>query len=1340
MSEFLKRIAEFSPKRLLLLAAELEERVRALEARNHAPIAIVGMGCRFPGGVVDAESFWKLLIEGRDAITEVPESRWDVERLYDPDPAVKGKAASKWGGFLDDPEMFDASFFGIAPIEAVSMDPQQRLLLEVSWEALEDAGIVPASLNGSRTGVYVGVCNTDYGQMGLRQPREALDAYAATGGAHAVVSGRVSYFLGLRGPSMVIDTACSASLVAVHEACQSLRLGESELALAGGVNLVLTPEVTIGMSRSSLMAPDGRCKTFAAGADGYVRSDGCGVVVLKRLEDAERDGDRVLGVIRGTAVNQDGRSSGLTAPNGPSQEDVIRLALKDAGLAPEALTYIEAHGTGTSLGDTIEMRALDETLGKGRSEGARLPVGSVKSNIGHSESAAGVAGLMKLVLALEHTTIPASLHCAVPNPQIDWESNRMRVPVEAEAWQRSEGHDVRAGAVSSFGFSGTNAHVIVSEAKETEAADLTLKSAEPQVITLSARSDAALRKMAGRLADRLRNAPELRLDDVAYTLAAGRTAFAHRAALLARSKEDLIEELQLLAQGDHACAFVRGVADGRATRVAFLFAGQGGERCGMGLGLLRRSEVFRAAVAEVDAALAGVIASKIEDVFRNEHDELWQSEYVQPALFAFQYGLARVWQSWGIRPHVVVGHSMGELVAATLAGVVSVADAARLVAARGRLTGELGDPGAMVAVAASEERVQAALRAYAADVSIAAVNGASSLVISGRADAVEQATQEFERANVRVKRLNISYGSHSPAMHRVLAPFYEEAAKIRYEVPRLPIIADLSGTMVEDDSVFTAKYWSDHLKQPVQFARCLERLQGEDCGLCVEMGPRAVLTTFGRERGDASCWVASADGREDDFEALQWALAQAFVAGAAVDWKAVFGGAAVRRVALPAYPFERERYWITDGAVDDSSSRLRSVGKESAEAVLAGVRLDAALPIFELEIGSLLPFHLEEYRVMGQAIVPASMYISLAESAAGAAGVVGEGVLRIRDFRMYQPLRLTDAKTRLQTMLTPGVNSPQETGKSHFQISSRAPGKTEWTVHATGEMVAEPVSQQDVRIEGLDLDQAVTAAMTGEEFYLRVEAQGVQLGASFRNIRELWRDSGVAVGLIRGEGRSSVVEKANFVAMPALLESCFHLLGAAATADDDAGLRVITGIRELSVHATLEGEMRVEARVEKRENGEAEGRIVVRSELGVLVAQASGVELRLMDTLFAFAEDSASALSSPLQGIGWDAELGESRVMALERAVRREAARVLGLRRGELPASDVRLADIGLDSLMAVTMRNRLQAMVGHGLPPMFAFEFPTPAAMAVELDMLLWSSGVVDEEHTATERDEIRI
>jgi acyl transferase domain-containing protein len=1345
VSEFLKRIAEFSPKRLLLLAAELEERVRSLEARNHAPIAIVGMGCRYPGGVEDAEGFWDLLLEGRDAITEVPGWRWDVERLYDPDPTVKGKVASKWGGFVDNVEMFDPGFFGIAPVEAVSVDPQQRLLLEVTWEALEDAGIVPASLNGSRTGVYVGICNTDYGQMALRLPVEMLDGYGATGGAHAVASGRISYFLGLRGPSVAIDTACSASLVAVHDACRSLRLGETELAIAGGVNLVLTPEVTIGMSRGQLMARDGRCKAFSAKADGYVRSEGCGMVVLKRLEDAERDGDRVLGVIRGTAVNQDGRSSGLTAPNGPSQEDVIRTALKDAGVAAEAVSYVEAHGTGTSLGDTIEMQALGETLGRARKSDARLPVGSVKSNFGHLESAAGIAGLMKVVLALQHRTIPASLHCATPNPAIDWDRHQTRVPVMAEPWQSA--HDEpRVGAVSSFGFSGTNSHAVVSEAPRVEAGRGEVGVAEEpvaRVIVLSARSENALKSMAARLAKRLRKHPELRLADVAYTLSAGRTAFAHRAALRVSSIELLIDELELLARGDEDCAFVRGVATAGASRTAFLFAGQGGERAGMGLSLLLRSEVFRKAVAEVDAALYEMRLPSIETIWRNERGELGQSAHVQPALFAFQYGLARVWQSWGIEPHVVVGHSMGELVAAALAGVLRVEDAVRLVAARGRLTGELGDPGGMVAVAVSEAQALAVLRRYEGEVSLAAINGATSVVISGRAEAVEQAVREFEGTGVRVKRLNITYGSHSPAMRRVVPAFYEEAVKIQYAAPQLPIVADMTGEMVEDESVFNAGYWSEHLARPVQFLRCLERLEREQCDVCIEMGPRAVLTTFGKEQGDAETrWIASADGREEDFDALQSALAEAFVAGAAIDWKAVYRGESVRKVALPAYPFERERYWIGDLNVDAPRRQRR---REASEEIAAGVRLDAAVPTFELQMDAPLPFALDSYRVGAQVVVPPSAYVAWAVSAFRAvSGAAGAGVY-VRELKIHAPLRPVAGKTTLQTVLLPGDVVEAATG---FRIFARDSEDAEWLLYASGSVAGEAVDveQNDLLVSGGGFAREEAASMSGEAFYARVAEQGIALGESYRGVRELWLQLRAALGRVHVDAAALGVGLKAEDGMPALLEACFQVVGAASLAEGDTELRMMTGIGELGLPGLVEGELWVEARVERHADGGMEGSLVIRNGEGDRLGWVKGIELRTIGELPSLPErEAGSDGESARATAAWQAEPGESRAMALERAVRKEAARVLGMRRGQLPDAHASMADLGMDSLMAVVLRNRLQAMVGHGLPATFAFEHPSAQEMALALDLLLWSSGVVEDElgtaeHDAIERDEIQI
>jgi acyl transferase domain-containing protein len=1242
VSDFLKRIADFSPKRLMLLAAELEERVRSLEARNRAPIAIIGVGCRFPGGVRNTGTYWELLSQGRDAITEVPSSRWDISVLYDPDPHANGRVATRWGGFLESPELFDPPFFGIAPVEARAMDPQQRLLLEVGWEALEDAAIVPATLAGSRTGVFVGLCNSDYAQRTLQGNAEPIDAYFAQGASHAVAAGRISYFLGLRGPSVAIDTACSSSLVAVHQACQSLRTGETDLVLTGGVNLLFIPEVTMALSRAQMMAPDGRCKAFSAAANGFVRSEGCGIVVLKRLEEALQDGDRVIAVIRGTAVNQDGRSSGITAPNGPSQEDVIRAALADAGLSAEAVSYVEAHGTGTSLGDLIELRALEAALGKGRSADARLPVGSVKTNFGHTESAAGVAGLIKLALSLQHRAIPASLHCAHPNPEIDWESNHLRVPATTEPWAPAAGETTCIGAVSSFGFSGTNAHLVVTEPPARSTVSIDGKGTPAgYVFPLSARSERALRIIAAQLADRLRENPNLPLQDVAFTLSTGRSPFAHRAAIRVDSKERLIEELSLLAHGDsdQDSAFFRGVVEARKPRVAFLFAGQGGERTGMGLSLLAQSEVFRAAVAEVDAALAGTISTPLEDIFRNEHDELTQSALVQPALYAFQYGLARVWQSWGIEPQIVVGHSMGEIVACTLAGVMSVADASLLVAARGRLTQELGDPGGMVALTASEEQALAGLAGYETHVSIAAVNGPTSVVISGRSQPLEQATLGFERAGVRVKRLNITYGSHSPAMHRVLPAFYQEAAKVHYHAPRVPILADLIGEMATDTTTFNAQYFTGHLSRPVQFQRCLDRLAKEGCGLCIEMGPRAVLSTFGKERAEpATHWIASATGREDDYMALQSAVAEAFTSGAALDWNSTFRHRQGNKVSLPTYPFERQRYWIAEE--DFASQGPRPTTTRPLESALhgpAGLQLNASIPIFERELAWPLPWHLADHRVGEHVVVPASVYLSLAWDAFRAHGKTSLPA-RILDLTISLPLHPGDESLHLQTVLTPS----QENGSFTFYISSRRRNDEQWSLHATGRL--ETSSSASAGPITSSFDRKAAGLLRGEEFYQLLDERGVHLGTAFRTIKELWCLPGAAQGLIVSDDAFHLQPDASPGPHPALLDGCFQVLGAAALDSGDTQLRLMTGIKEIVLHGDLRGEMSVEAQLKTHDTGIYEGSFLVRDSEGTVLARARGIQLRPVTAQWNTAHSGEGWLyeqawqPAPLRGEGSNAD------------------------------------------------------------------------------------------------------
>jgi acyl transferase domain-containing protein/SAM-dependent methyltransferase len=889
-------------KRALYQLRATSARLEQVERAAREPIAIVGIGLRCPGAV-DVDSFWRLLRNGVDAITTIPASRWDLERLYDADPDAPGKMYTRHGGFIDDVDRFDAAFFGISQREAQSMDPQQRILLEVAWEALEHADCDPKALAGSDTGVFVAMSNSDYSRLVFDDPA-SIDLYSSTGINYSVAAGRVSFLLGLRGPSLVVDTACSGSLVSVHLASQSLRTGECHLALAGGVNLILSPEVNINFSKARMMAPDGRCKTFDARADGYVRGEGCGVVVLKRLTDAVADGDRILAVIRGSAVNQDGRSSGLTVPNGPAQESVIRTALARAGLEPSTIDYVEAHGTGTPLGDPIEAHAVKAVFGPHRDGAPPLLVGSVKTNVGHLESAAGMAGLIKVALGLHHEWIPAHLHFEQLNPYIDWQGFDAEIPVRGRPWTR--GARPRYAGVSSFGFSGTNAHVIVGEAPVASADPAPLPTRPVSVLTVSAATEGALHALSARYAAHLDSYPELPLEDICFTANAGRAALEFRAAYAGRDREAL---RKALAGGP----VVRGRVQG-APGVAFLFTGQGAQYAGMGLQLYEVEPVFRNAIDECATILRDHVDVPLTDLLWGASTPQLEHEttYAQPALFALQCSLARLWRSWGVEPTVVVGHSVGEYAAACVAGVYPLAEGLKFIAARGRLTGALPrDVGAMSAIMAPRAFVDRAVAPLRSSVAIAACNGPESVTIAGDAEAVASIERECAVAGYRVERLRVSHAFHSPLMEPVEAALEREAAAISMRSPAMSFVSSVTGGVVTT-AVAERSYWRRQLRDTVRFDAALVTLAAQGCGAFVEIGPGSTLLGIGQTLiGDESqVWIPSIRRSRTDAEQMAESLGAVWVRGVSVNWAAYESDRGSRRTSLPTYPFGGGRYWI----------------------------------------------------------------------------------------------------------------------------------------------------------------------------------------------------------------------------------------------------------------------------------------------------------------------------------------------------------------------------------------------------------------------------------------------
>ena len=1086
-------------KRALASLQQLRARLEDIEQQEHEPIAVIGMGCRFPGDANSPEAFWHLLSMEIDAICEVPRNRWDIDEFYDSDPEIPGKVWVRYGGYLKDIDQFDSDFFRILPREARHLDPQQRLLLEVSWEALERANIAPDKLYDSPTGVFIGMSHSDYMHMELAD-YAGIDTYSVTGSAWSIAAGRIAYTLGLHGPAMAIDTACSSSLTAIHLACQSLRQKECELALAGGVNLMISPAISINFSKARLLSPDGRCKTFDARADGYGRGEGCGVIVLKRLSRAIADGNNILGLIKGSAVNQDGRSSGITAPNGSAQAKLLQQALINAKVQSHMISYVEAHGTGTALGDPIEMGSIYKVLSHGRSTNQPLLVGSVKSNIGHLEAAAGVASVCKVLLSLQQRQLPASLHFSTPNPHIDWDEINVAVVQALQPWQPINNR--RIAVINSFGFSGTNVSLVVEEAPSPIVAIVNPIDA-PVLLPFSAHSSSALVEIARRYQSYIKANRATSLAALAYYLGTGRAHLAYRAAFLVSHPDELYMQLdKLIKDNQHDRSRIT------ATKpvVAFLCTGQGPQYIDMGQQLYQDQPIFRKAVDECAAIVSPWLKHSLTAILFPDIGQeklINHTLYTPPAMFALEYGLAQLWMHWGIQPDVLIGHSFGEYVAACLANVFSLEDALRLVVNRAALIDQLALQGAMASASGDKSLIERIVSKYEPDVVIAVDNGPQDVVLAGDAIILKQVCTHLTEAGISIRNLAITHASHSPLIEPVLDAYYQIASQVSYKPPQRPLIANLTGTWA-DESMASAEYWCSHLRHSVRFGDSLKLAQEYGCQCFIEIGPRSTLIGLaGKAIPDALALVPSLHPEVNSWKTLLSGLGKLYCLGADINWQHVPIETYQPQLDLPTYPFQRQRHWLH--AESTLYRTFMAVPGNTPQHPLLGVQFSS--PLSQLIYTNTLSLYSHEWfidhQVFDLVVVPGSTFIEIMLAVSKALGQSTQWY--IHNIVIQQPLVLKDhVHCRLQIVVS--ADTDQCNVEIYSQVLESNEATQNWVLHAIGQLTTHKHISYLINPTLVELQaQAQPDNNNPSIWYACFQQYGLNYGPQFQIIQQRWR-------------------------------------------------------------------------------------------------------------------------------------------------------------------------------------------------------------------------------------------